>query len=30
MNQQDGISNAVLEIYVFDNSGRQVYGNTVD
>lgn len=30
MNQQDGISNAVLEIYVFDNSGRQVYRNTVD
>lgn len=30
MNRQDGIRNAVVEIYVFDSSGKQVYGNTVD
>lgn len=30
MNQQSDISNAVLEVYVFDSNGRQVYANTVD
>lgn len=30
MNQQSDISNAVLEIYVFDSNGTQVYSNTVD